>query len=195
MSSRVAVALGVLFGLIVGCCGGFGLGLLATKGGARALEDFVSDEETANVGETKTISRAKFRVEYPGNWTIDDVDEDYDPDHLFSIDSPGSCHVQFVLFDTATDPASSLDAQVSAFVPKIIKEPSQKPMDSWGSFEGKGVILDGSIMGVQRGTVRIFSSADRDKDVTFTVIEFCFDEDMSSVSPGFELVRKSFELK
>src|SRR5688500_4870799 len=189
----VGAIVGLIAGLLFGCLGGFFLGIWSTDAGKAAIEDFVSNEEAADTGRTRTISRAAFEVDYPGNWKIDTVDEDYDPDHLFSIDSPGSCFVQFLFFDTGTDPKDNVDAQVQTFVPKLIKSPKETTSSEWGSFRGDGIVLEGKILGINDGSIRVFShSAD---DRSFTVVEMCFDEDIASVEPGFELVRKSFRLK
>ena len=132
------VALGVLFGLVVGCAGGF--------------ESLVQTEQKANVRATKPIARERFHLEYPSNWTIDEEDEDYDPDHLFSIDSPGSCHVTVIVFDSAISAKNSVETQVEAFVPKIVKDPVQTPFAGWGAYDGEGVTLAGKILGLQKGS-------------------------------------------
>lgn len=184
---------GLLAGLLFGCAGGFFLGIWSTKAGKAALEDFVSSEEMADTATTNTISRAAFELDFPGNWKIDTADEDYDPDHLFSIDSPGSCFVQFLFFDTATDPKDNIDAQRQTFVPKLIKSPKETRVATWGSFRGDGILLEGKILAINDGSIRVFSHSSDDR--SFTVVEMCFDEDLESVEPGFELVRKSFRLK
>lgn len=188
------VVAALIIGLVVGCGGGFLLGLLATKGGRSFVESLASNEQKADVGASKTIQRDAFRVEYPGNWKLDVEDEDYDADRLFSIDSPGSCHVNFIFFDVATTAADSTESQVSAFTEKIVKGATQTPFDRWGRYEGSGVKLEGRIMTFQ-GSVRIFSHSSEEKDVTFTAVEFCFEEDMKSVQPGFDLIERTFTLQ
>lgn len=193
--SRFAVVLALLFGLFVGCAGGFVLGIASTKGGSAFLSEMVTSEAAANVRAPKSMKRGAFELEYPGNWKIDEADEDYDPDHLFSIESPGSCHVSVVVFDSVTEAQVSVDAQVKALVPKIVKDPSRTPFDRWGRFEGAGVKLEGKILGINQGNVRIFAHASEEEDVTFTIVEFCYDEDMADVRPGFELLERTFELR
>ena len=174
------VALGVLFGLVVGCAGGF--------------ESLVQTEQKADVRATKPIVRERFHLEYPGNWTVDEEDEDYDPDHLFSIDSPGSCQVTVVIFDSAISAKNSVDAQVEAFVPKIVKDPVQTPFARWGAYDGEGVTLAGKMLGLLKGSIRIFAHESVREDLTLTVVEFCYDEDLPLVRPGFELIERTFEL-
>src|SRR5262245_53949127 len=126
---RSTHALGVLFGLLVGCsCG---------------CESLWESEQAADVRATKSIVRERFRLEYPGNWTIDVEDEDYDPDHLFSIDSPGSCHVSVIVYDAAIPAEQCVAAQVRSFVPKLVKDPVQTPFTRWGAYDGAGNRLAG----------------------------------------------------
>ncbi len=174
------VALGVLLGLFVGCAG--------------CLEGLVQTEQKADVRATKPFVRERFQLEYPGNWTVDEEDEDYDPDHLFSIDSPGSCQVTVIVFDAAISAKHSAEAQVEAFVPKIVKNPVQTPFARWGAYEGEGVTLAGKILGVLKGSIRIFAHESVREDLTLTIVEFCFDEDLPLVRPGFELIERTFEL-
>ena len=195
MSTRVAVVLALFFGLVVGCGGGFVLGMLATKGGASAIAGMFATEQKADVGTTKSVSRDKFRFDYPGNWSIDTADEDYDPDSLFSVDSPGNCYVQFIVYDSAVDADEMVENQVEAFVPKLIKDPKRTRFVEWGAHEGSGVTLEGKILGVTPGSIRVFGAKSDEKDVAFTAVEMCFDDDMAQVRPGFELVRRTFELK
>ena len=174
------VALGVLFGVIVGCAVGF--------------ERLAQAEQKADVRATKPIVRERFQLEYPGNWTIDEEDEDYDPDHLFSIDSPGSCQVTVIVFGAAISAKSSVEAQVEALVPRVVKDPVQTPFARWGAYDGEGVTLHGKIFGVLKGSIRIFAHESAREDLTFNVVEFCYDEDLPLVRPGFELIERTFEL-
>jgi hypothetical protein len=174
------VVLGVLLALLVACAG--------------ALEGLVQTEQEADVRAPKRIVRERFRVEYPGNWTVDQEDEDCDPGHLFSIDSPGSCHVTFIGFDGVISAKTSVAMQVEGLVPKILREPVQMPFARWGAYAGEGVALAGRMLGLERGSIRIFAHESEPEDLTLTLVEFCFDEDLPLVRPGFELIERSFEL-
>jgi hypothetical protein len=100
-----------------------------------------------------------------------------------------------IVFDAALEAKLSVEAQVEAFVPKMVKEPVQTPFTSWGDYEGDGMTLAGRILGVFDGTIRIFAHASEPEDLTFTIVEFCFDEDLPLVRPGFELIERTFELR
>jgi hypothetical protein len=159
-----------------------------------ACASLVQTEQSADVRAPKPITRDRFRLEYPGNWTIDEGDEDYDPDHLFSIDSPGSCHVTFIVLDAAISAKVALQAEIEAFVPRIVKQPVRAPFARWGAYDGEGMELAGRILGLYEGTIRVFAHESEREDLSFTVVEFCYDEDLPLVRPGFELIERSFAL-
>jgi hypothetical protein len=169
------------------------LGMLVV-GCASFVEGLAETEERADVRSTRPIVRERFHLEYPGNWTIDETDEDYDPDHLFSIDSPGSCSISVIVFDAAISAKTSLDAQVEAFVPRLVKHPVQTPFARWGAYDGEGVTLAGKLLGVMPGRIRIFAHESQREDLTLTIVEFCYDEDLPLVQPGFELIERTFAL-
>lgn len=170
------VALGVL---VVGCAG---------------FESLGQTEQKADVRSTRPIVRERFHLEYPGNWTVDEKDEDYDPDHLFSIDSAGSCHVTVIVIDAAISAKTSVETQVEAFVPRIVKHPVQTPFGRWGAYNGEGVALAGKILGLMKGSIRIFAHESEREDLTLTIVEFCYDEDLPLARPGFELIERTFVL-
>ena len=183
----IVLALGFF---IAGIVTGFFLGVWSTEVGSDFLEDLASEEEPADVDHPKKIVREGFRLEYPGNWQIDTADADYDPDHLFSIDSPGSVFVMFIMIDLPTDPSDNVEEQVGQFS-KLIAHPVKSPFQRWGVFSGEGVLLKGRILGMKAG-VRIFSHSAEDK--SFIVVHQYFDEDLTDVEPGFKLIERTFQL-
>jgi hypothetical protein len=168
------------------------LGALLAFGCAGA---FAPGEPPADVEHPRTLARDRFQLDYPGNWMIDADADDYDPDHLFSIDSPGSCHVTLILLDARVGARTSLDAHVEAFVPELLKDPTRTPFSRWGAYEGEGVVLAGKILGALPGSLRLFAHDDADGERTLNVVEFCYDDDMRAVRPGFELIERSFLLR
>jgi hypothetical protein len=95
-------------------------------------------------------------------------------------------------FDVRIDPATSVRAQVDAFVPKLLASPARSSFATWGKYSGEGVLLRGKLLGLNPGSVRVFSHATEAR--SFVVVEQCYDEDMARAKPGFDLVEKSFEL-
>lgn len=141
-----------------------------------------------------TIERPGFSLQYPANWQVDTEDEDYDPDALFSIDSPdGGSMIMFVIFDRAADTAHVMREQVAAFTAQLIKNPELAHFDTWGKYKGSGTVLKGKLMDVFKGTVRIFVYTDNDK--TMTVVEQFFDKDYEGLRKGYELISSSFQFK
>ena len=154
------------------------------------MEDMFSDEAPADVSRPRQMVRESFRLHYPGNWRIDSADGDYDPDHLFSIDSPGSSFAMFILFDFSSEPKENLDEQVQQFS-KLIKTSESSRFQSWGKFKGHGVHLQGHLLGM-KGGVKIFSHSSSHR--SFVVVNQYFDEDLAHVKPGFDLIESTFEL-
>ena len=184
--------------LSLGCCCGAGMGSGAggsdpfSMGGAdTGAATGSSDEPTPDMTSTKTIDRDGFTVKYPGNWTIDTGDPDYDPDALFSIDTAGNCFVMFHLFGHDIDLAEATAAQVEEFE-GMLSSTSVADFTTWGSYTGDGKEIKGKFLFLPT-TVRPFAFTDGSR--SFLVAEFCYDEDQPAVEPGFELVRTSFQLK
>lgn len=117
--------------------------------------------------KTLTITRDSFSVKYPDTWTIDKADEDYDPDALFSLDSPkdgGS--IMFMIFSLPIDPDEMLNAQAKEMTKGLIKKPTAiKNFSIWGSYSGKGKIIEGKIMGLFKGHIKLFIYTDANKSM------------------------------
>lgn len=139
-----------------------------------------------------TIQRDGFSLSYPADWKIDTEDEDYDPDALFSIDSPdGENMIMFIIFTAAVDPDDLLEAQVDAFSGELVKNPGITTFDSWGKYKGKGKLLKGKLLGVFSGFVRIFVYGDEHK--TMLVVEQCYDKAYAAgLKKDYDLIAASF---
>lgn len=194
MNKLGAGLLGCGVGVLLGCAGGLLIGIGSTDMGDDLLEGLVSTERKADVRDVKSIERPAFTVKHPGNWKVDTEDEDYDPDHMFSIDSPGNCFTMFIVFDTVTDPGETVQSQIDTYVPKLMKSPTQTPFTRWGRYEGTGMKLEGRVLGVTPGSLRVFSHADEKADLSFVVVESCYDEDRKATEAGFELIEDTFQL-
>jgi len=189
---HMAVAGGaVLFALLVGGVAGFLLGIASTRFGKSLIEDIVESEESADTAHPKWLARDGFRLKHPGNWAVDTQDEDYDPDHCFSIESPGSAFVMFILGDGDLDPKETLDARIEPFR-KLMSSPSIEEFERYGSLRGAGAILRGRILGSPT-TVRLFGYC-RD-GLHIQITENCPDEDRRDVEAGLWLIEKSFSIE
>lgn len=178
---------------IGGSVTGFFAGVYSTRAGSEFIDDLFEQEKPADVKNAVVLARPSFALKYPGNWKIDSTDEDYDPDHNFSIDSPGSCFVNLTIFDAATDPTENVEGQIAAYAAKLIRDPTRTDFDTWGSFRGSGALLRGNLLGLLPGYVRLFSAAVDER--SFVIIEFCYDEDAKMVEPGLRLIESSFAFR
>ncbi len=190
--NKTLILLGTLFGLGLGGTVGFFLGVYSTEIGKELLEDILTSEEPADVSRPQTISRKTFKMQYPGNWKLDTKGEDYDPDHLVQVRSPGSSFMMIILYDSSTDPKDNLEGQIETFVPSLFKDPKRIPFKKWGRYSGEGVDLKGKVvLGIPQGGVRLFSHSS--KSISFVVVEY-YDDDIAYVRPGFRLIESTFKL-
>jgi hypothetical protein len=181
----------VIVSLAVGGIAGFFLGIVSTKAGKAFIRDMVEDERNAEVSQPAKLVRDRFELQYPSNWEIDTEDEDHDPDHMFSIDSPGSAFVMIVIGDVASDPEDNLQTHLRQFE-KLMSNSATSRFDRYGGLTGKGATLKGRIMGI-RTTVRLFAC--QQDDLTILITQQCPDEDFKQTQGGFSLIEKSFVLK
>lgn len=195
LASLLSVATAPAVVLSLGCCCGGGMGSAGGgdpfSTGSSGVDTGSSDEPAADVSSPKTIDREGFTVQYPGNWSIDTGDPDYDPDALFSLDSAGNCFVMFHVFEHDIDVAEATAGQVTEFE-GMLSGTSVSDFTTWGSYTGDGKQIQGKFLFLPT-TVRTFAHATGDR--SFIASEFCYDEDQPAVEPGFELVRGSFRLK
>lgn len=172
---------------------GFFAGIYSTRAGSEFIDDLFEQEKPADVTNSIALARPTFALKYPGNWKIDSTDEDYDQDHSFRVESPGSSFVSFMIFDAATDPADNVDAQIAGYAANLIRNPTRTDFGTWGSFQGSGALLRGKLLGFLPAYIRLFSAAVDER--SFVVIEFCYDEDARMVEPGLRLIESSFAFR
>jgi hypothetical protein len=189
-SARLKLVAVLAFALGVGV--GFFAGVLSVEGARDLFLAMFRSEQQAKVDAPKRIERPSFSLEYPGNWAIDAKDPDYDPDHLFSIDTPGDGFVMFVIAEGELDAADALEQHVANQLKATIKGAKRTAFDRYGSFQGHGALLQGKYLGLAPGSVRIFCF--RQGDLTFQITELVSDEDRAKVEPGLRLVEKSLRL-
>jgi hypothetical protein len=189
-SSRL-LAFAVIASLLVGGVTGFFLGIGSTKIGKQFLEDMVEDEQQADVSNPSKVQREKFEIQYPSNWKVDTEDEDYDADTMFSIDSPGSTFVMFVIMPGLVDPDEMVQIQIEQFR-KLVSTMSVTKLERYGSHTGKGAKLTGKTLGIST-TTRVFSF--KQDNMTIMITEQCPDDDRPLAQAGLKLIEKSFKLK
>jgi hypothetical protein len=146
-------------------------------------------------GKMLLHDREGFHLEYPSSWKIDTKDEDYDPDALFSIDSPrDGGMIMFIMIDMDMDPDELLTSEEEAIIESVIKKPtSVTSFKSWGNFSGKGKTIKGKLLGLLKGQVNIFIHVANEK--TLVVMEQYYDNDADEVIPDLKKIAASFRLK
>ena len=186
----VSLVIAVIVSLVVGGIAGFFLGVASTTAGKAFLADVFEDEQKADVSRPKTLVRERFRLQYPSNWKIDVDDKDYDPDGMFSIDSPGSACVMFVIDAGKSEPEHNLQILMRPFE-KLMGSPVIGKSEQYGHFTGEGATLKGKIMGI-RMSVTLFSL--HQDGLTVMITQQCPDEDLKRVQAGLSLIESSFSL-
>jgi hypothetical protein len=182
---------GVLFAL--GGLLGFGAGVLSTQAARDFLRAALKDEQRADVSSRKSVSRPGFHFEMPGNWQIDTRSPDYDPDHQFSLETPGQSFLMFIIADAELDATAILEKHVDAQRARALKSAERSGFLGWGAHQGQGARLSGKYLGLTPGTVRIFVFVAAGR--TYTVVESTYDEDVALVEPGFRLVERTFRVR
>ncbi len=188
---KLLIAGGLLLALGVGLVVGFAGGVLVTKAGRTFLAGLVESERPAQVARPQTLAREQFQLQYPGNWKLDREDEDFDPDHAFNIESPGSAFIMFHIGKATLEPDAALEQQVAAFS-KLMDRPAQAHFSRWGGFTGQGVVLRGRVLGIPT-TIKPFVFSRDGQSVI--VVQYYPDEDQAAVLPGLQLVERTFALR
>lgn len=170
---------------------GFFLGIVALNGGKSFISMLVEDETKADVSHPRELVRAGFQLKYPGNWKIDREDKDYDPDRLFSVESPGAAQIMFALGRVEVEPEKNLANQIAVFQ-KVMGSPPRQYFEKYGKLVGKGAIFRGSVIGSPT-TVRVFSFGGRGRTVMIT--EQWPNDDTHFVQEGFKLIENTFSLR
>jgi len=67
----------------------------------------------------------------------------YNPDRLFSIESPGNSLIMLIIFDAETNPKENIENQINAQVPRVLKNPEKIPFTKWGQYIGEGIEFKG----------------------------------------------------
>jgi hypothetical protein len=185
------IVVAVVVSLALGGVAGFFLGVASTKAGKAFMRGMVQEEEKSAVSDPRKLIRKQFELQYPSNWHVDVDDKDYDPDHMFSIDSPGHAFVMFVIGAGETEPEDSLKIQLKQF-DKIMSGLSVEHFERYGRHGGRGATLKGRIMG-SRTTVKLFALSQ--DGLTVMITQQCPEEDLNQVQDGLDLIESSFLLR
>ena len=188
--SLTVLAVCVILSLAAGLLGGYFLTRSPAAPAPGPIREEASPERPADVNRPREIRREGFGLQYPGNWAIQAARAEYDPDHLFVIESPGSAFALFALVDEARDPRAVVRRQAEHFQRTMVQA-SVSHFMTWGRYRGDGARARGQIMGVPGG-VRIFACTVGGR--TLIATQRYADADLAHVQPGFDLIENSFTL-
>jgi len=187
----VSVVVAVVVSLVLGGVSGFFLGVVSTQAGKDFFESLFEEEERPDVSHPIVLIRERFQLEYPGNWTVDIEDEDYDPDAMFSIESPGAAFVMYIIGAGEMEPEEILQIHMENFK-KLMGNVAVERFEQLGSLTGKGAQLKGTILGF-RTTTKIFAFCQ--DGLLLQIVQQCPDADLGYVKEGLELIENSFLLR
>ena len=191
ISSKLLIAGGIVLALGVGLVLGFIGGVLATKAGRAGFTSLLENERPAQVAQPRVLAREQFQLQYPANWKLDREAKDFDPDHAFRIESPGSAFIMFRTGKATFEPEATLREYIAIFS-KLMDRPTSTRFTQWGGFTGQGIILHGRVLGIST-TIKPFVF--NQDGVSVIVVQHYLDEDQQAVLPGLKLVERTFTLK
>ena len=128
------------------------------------------------------------------NWNIDSTDEDYDLDNYFSFNSPSnSGFASFFIFNTEIDEKEHLNEQINEQLKVTIKNGKVSYYNNWGNYKGGGAKINGKILGILKGEIKIFShSCD---SCSFLTLSMIYDSDIDVDKKGLDLMETTFQTK
>lgn len=95
--------------------------LLLRSTAGRFLRDVLAgvleNSAPADVARTRPVSRARYVLEYPGNWRLDDDDRDFDPDRFVDLNRKAKAN----------------------YVRMIMGNVRERPFTRWGRYKAQGV--------------------------------------------------------
>jgi len=121
------------------------------------------------------------------------ADEDYDPDHEFSIGpvfADAAIHVWF--YAETMDSLECVNQTASNLAEGGYEMSEPVPFSAWGSFDGAGYRVETEFDGESYAFV-MFCSTERDRP--FEILQIIELQSLSKLEPGFDLIRDSLELR
>jgi hypothetical protein len=144
--------------------------------------------------DTKSANRKTFSVQYPPTWYIDTLDDDYDEDKQFSINTDsGENYISFYLFDEAISVEDHVNTMIETNKELIMRDGVVTPFSSWGKYNGKGAVMSGSFFSANEGKIKIFAYTTAKKG--FLIFQQTYNTDEALYKEGFDLIERTFELK
>ena len=150
-------------------------------------------KETAKIDQPSCDQRGPYEFQYPANWQLRPLDEAFNPDRFFCIESLSSAMVTVMVLDrdkvADVDLAESLREATNAF-----SKVESRPISQWGSFHGRGLAYTGEVNRCPLSGVVFVSSSQGDFGGV-QVLSVCLDEDIEDAGPSLKLIEDSFQLQ
>lgn len=150
-----------------------------------------------SASEVTSINRPGFSLQYPSHWKVATHQGDYNPDRLFTIETPGGSHVVIEIFNAP--PGTNLSSLLADVLPALdgpaVETYSYGDFNAWGNFQGKGQHLKGKIMSIIPGGCRVFAALVPGKSQGLLITEFYLSEDLPDAMPGFDLISRTLVFK
>jgi len=139
-----------------------------------------------------TIEREAFSLRHPANWQLDLDDPDYDPDHDFELQPQfADAAVHFWIFHAPIDPEAEV-ATTADNLARVYELVDRRKLHAWGRFRGAGWRLEARAEG---GRIVMSSFCAALPGGGFEILEVTDERFSSTLEPGFQLIRESFEWK
>ncbi len=157
------------------------------------LEGFIIDvenEEKTVLENPKEIVRPNFRIRYPINWRIKQLDQDFDKEKYFTIEGSCSGIVIFGFVGDALQEFPSLKEINYTFSRQYQNFKIGASITGWGGFTGTGNLFTATVLNNQlSGKVFRYNGA---ADGFFMFLA-AMDDDYDNVKDGFKMIEESFE--
>jgi hypothetical protein len=147
----------------------------------------------ADVNSPVEYENPTMSFSYPGNWFIDTSDPNNDPNSYLMIEAMQDAIVILQVYESARTPEAELEATVDVYDEMIDNFKVIGEFGAWGLHSGVGREYRGTIDGAPYEFRALVHVANDGRYVE--VLEFFATADETSVEPGFNLIRRTFQLK
>lgn len=190
----IAVTVTAILCLAIGFGSGFLAGFYATEYGREMVDEAMSIatavEQPADVQNKERVFQERFSLNHPGNWWIDEDEENYDPEYYFTIYTPGYSYVEFDMAYSEWDEDERVQEFVDYFS-EAYEIKSEAAFENWGNYEGVGSHIVWTELG-EKYEARVFCYGS--ENISFIVTELWTTNDYDHVKVGYKQVEESFEL-
>ena len=156
---------------------------------ATGLGAWVALFPQAQTASPSSFSSRTLDFDYPGNWTIDQADPDYDPQTYIVVEPPQDAIMKIQYYESWEDPEWEIDATVDSLRRGFTGLRDTGTFKMWGRTRGEGRELSGVTQG-EEYTLRIFVGSVA-RGLMLEVLEVSRPSDHGRVGPGFALIRRT----